>query len=601
MSFNPATISDYVAMPELPGVRRRLWGDAWTGWVLCITLVLCAVAWSFQLLTFTHAKEGVLAVGVALASLGLIARGAMSTRALRALLPLWLGLLTAVWMGLFVKGVQRPEAVLEEAVRILVILTAALIAYDLLEQQRWRRRFRAALVASGVGVVLLGLLQFAGLAQTLFPVAGPNDQAVYSVFGNQDFFGGYAAIMLALAVAPAIGRTPRGWWWALAAMVLFMGVAISSSRSAWLAAGAGVFVAGWVARPRVAWGRAITCALVALAMAGAVMVKYPERTVERVVGTMRPGDDGGHLRLWFWSGALHLIDEQPFLGAGLGNFGYWSPHYQGEALAAPGGHLLAHNTIHTVHAHSEPLEIFAETGLLGMVFMVWMLLRLLKRRGPEWAGLTALLVFVLFNSSLHSPPFGVAGSLLAVMLIARGGRLPLISEDSTAFPGLVTGLACALLVAVAWTVLIPSYRLTRAEAIHVGGGDAITLYEKAIHHGWPLPEAHEGLAIALYERGDHAGARSQLLLAQRGVDTGRLHLLLGRVSLLLEEPRLARESMRRVLARWPWHAEAWRVLYAGAGEEERAVLEDHAARWGIHLEGGAEDTVGEHAGNANTY
>ena len=603
MSFNEVSTPPFSGLPELPGARRRLYADAWQGWMLCLSVVMCAAGWSFQLLTFTHAKEGLLVFGVFLASLGLIARGAMSARGWKALLPLWLGVLVVVWTGLFVVGVRRPEAVLEEAVRIMVMLTAGLMAYDLLEQQLWRRRFRGAMVLSGLVVVVLGLAQFAGVVRQWFPVSGPNDQVLYSVFGNQDFYGGYAAITLALAVAPALGRGRRGWWWVLAAMVLLSGVAISSSRSAWLAAGAGVLMAVWVARSRLAWGRVLVFGLLAMALIGAAMVLYPERTVERIVNTMRPGDAGGHLRLWFWSGAFLMIRDHAAFGIGLGNFGYWSPLYQGLALAEPGGQLLAHNSIHTLHAHSEPLEIAAETGLLGLSFIGWMVLRLIKRRGPEWAGLAALLVFVLFNSSLHSPPFGLVAVLLTVMLLARENRIPLTSKDSRVLPWAMVALSLALAVAVVWIVLLPSYLLTRAEATHVAGNDPVAQYGAVAGHAWPSPEAHEELAIALYEQSDFAGAREQLFLAQEGVDTGRLYLLLARVSMRLGDDRLARDAMQKVLNRWPWHAEAWNVLYAAATDEERTALEDHARRWGISLprsEPEGEQPVGEDSHDPNT-
>lgn len=460
-------------------------------------------------------------------------------------------------------------------------------------------------MCSGVAVVLLGLAQFSGLAVALFPTTGPNDQAVYSVFGNQDFFGGYAAITLALASVPALSQGRNGWWWALAAVILLSGVVISSSRSAWLAAGVGMLVALLLARKRLAWGRLAVCALLAAVIAGGAMMRYPERTVERVAVTMTPVDEGGHLRLWFWSGAVLMLQEHPFFGVGLGNYAYWSPRYQGAALDAPGGQLLMRNTLHTIHPHSEPLEIATETGMLGLGFMLWMIARLLGRRGPEWAGLAALFVFTLFNSALHSPPFGVAAILLGVMLLARGHKLPLHAGESVVFPAVTVVLAGTLLTAVWWTTLVPSYLLAKAEAVHVEDGHPNEEYQAVIDYAWPMPDAHEELAIALYEQGDYDAALTQLLIARDGLDTGRLHLLTGRVSLLLGELPLARESMRAVLMRWPWHTEAWRVLYDMARGQERAALLEHAERWGIEAmppsESGAQQPMRENAGDADPY
>ena len=574
---------DEEAILALPGARRRARADAFTGWLLVATTVLCALSYSFEFITFTHAKLAVLSGGLALASVGLIWRGALSTRGIRALLPLWAGLLVVVWAGLFLKGVQRPEAVIEAAVRNALYLTAGLVAFDLLEQRAWRRRMRAAIVFSALIVAVLGMAQLAGLAELLLPSTGPNDQAVYSVFGNQDFYGGYLALGLALSVIPALTSTRQGWWWLLIFTVLLAGVGISASRSAWLAGGAGVLIV--LLRPGgpVCWSRAGVCLLLTVLVCGVCIWQFPERTVERITDTMRPGDEGGHLRLWFWSGATIMMGDHPALGVGLGNFSYWSPVYQGAALDMPGGELLEFNMLHTLHAHSEPLEVMVECGLVGLAFLFWMLLALLPRRGPEWPGLVALATFCLFNSPLHSPPFGLVAVLLACMLLARDHRAPLQSEDSLPFAWVTTGLAMALAVAVVWVTLIPSVLLARAEEAHVNGENPIAQYERVLAHNWPAPEAREAYAIALYEQGKLELAQAQLLLASRGLDTGRLHLLLGRVAQALGEEVLARSSMDAVLARWPWNAEALVYLHSWAGPEEQALLESHAARWGLKV------------------
>lgn len=576
-------------LPVIRGAARRSAADAWSGWVLCATLVLGAAAFSFSLRTFTHAKEAVFAGGVMLMALGLLLRGGVSWRGLPALLPLWLGLLVSVFAGLFAGTARLPAALLEEAVRITVLLLLGFLAYDLAEQRAWRRRIRAALLLSSVVVSVLGVLQFTGLAHAALPVMPGMDQPVYSVFGNQDFFGGYIALGMALSLGMAL-RRGRGGWWAVAALALLApGLVVSSSRSAWLAAAAGMLAAvAWAARS-LDWRRGAVAAVLLLGIGAGGMALYPGRTIERLVYTFAPSDESGHLRLWFWSGAALMVRDHPVRGVGLGNYGYWSPWYQGLALRMPNGHLHAHNELHTVHVHNEPLEILAETGLLGAAFLAWMLLRLLRRSGPEWAGLTALFVFLLFNSALHSPPFGAAAVLLAVLLLARGPRIPLTARDSAPLALGMNALAAGLAAAVWWTVLAPSYLLTKAEDAHVARAEPVPYYEAATAHPWPNYAAREQYAMALLEQGALNEAREQILLARGGLDTGRVHLLLGRLSLALGDAALANDAMQRVIWRWPANAEAWRVLYYLGDEKSRAALLEHARKWGMDTPGGGAD------------
>ncbi len=276
-----------------------------------------------------------------------------------------------------------------------------------------------------------------------------------------------------------------------------------------------------------------------------------------------------------------MVRDNPVAGVGLGNFRYWSPVYQGEALQAPGGEYLSHNRLHTLHAHSDPLEILAETGLIGAAFLLWMLVRLWRCAGREWAGIATLLAFTLVNSTLHSPPFAVAAVLLAVLLLARRRRIPLGDADSVPFAVSTVLFAGLLAIAAGWTIVWPSHLLAVAEDAHVAEENPLHHYEAVFAHRWPNYSAHEGYAMALMDAGNMEDARIHLLYANEGIDTGRVHWLIGQTSLALGDEILAAESMRAVLARWPAHEGAWQVLYRLAGEEERAVLRAHAVKWGI--------------------
>lgn len=579
----PGPLPDLV----LPDAGRRGLGDLWCGVALCLTIIAVTAAHSYRLVFYAHAKEFVLSTGVVLAALGLIVRGGLSWRGVRALLPLWLGLIVSVALALGPVFARLPWRVIEEATRLSVLLAAALLAYDLAEQRAWRSRLRLALVMSAAVAALFGFAQYFQLLPRWFPAFEGNDQRVYSFFANQDLFGGYMAFGLALIFPPLVGETrPRlgapGRSLYLLAFALVLGaLLLSASRSAWLAAALGMAVGcPW---RQLRFGRAAAVLSIAIVLTAATSVLAPERTVGRMYGTFGPRDEGGNLRLWFWDGAFRMICAAPVTGVGLGNYAFWSPYFQGAALQAPGGERYAHNGLHTTDAHCEPLQLVAETGLVGLLCCSWMFGRLLRRRGPEWGGLVALLTFGLFNAGFHSAPHALAALLLACLLLARGPRVPLHDRDSAALAAAMVLLSAALLSATYWTRTLPSWRLAAAENVHVGGGDPTALYEHALGHPWPSPEAREEYGMALWENGEIKKAHLQFLLAAEGLDTARLYLQLGRSALEIGDVEGACRAFEECLWRWPSNVEAWQGLYMLTAEEGRTALEEHARRWQIPL------------------
>src|SRR5690606_10121853 len=230
--------------------------------------------------------------------------------------------------------------------------------------------------ASGGIVAVLGILQYAGLLPFLFPAFPGYDQRVYSVFGNQDLFGGYLAVTLALALAtPAAARRAQARALGIAP-VLFAGLLLSGSRSAWAAAAVGGVVALSSARPS---RRRIVVFGSAILLAGAVTVLLaPESTISRARSAFSGDDVGVRARAWIARGTIDMVRDRPILGVGPGNYGYWSPRYLGDVLRAPGGDVLYRDERRVDHPHSEFLDILAETGVMGLIFAGVMFLRLLR-------------------------------------------------------------------------------------------------------------------------------------------------------------------------------------------------------------------------------
>ncbi len=533
---------------------------------LCLLIVLCAAAYSFHLTSFLHAKEAILTAGaVALAVLAL-ARGGVSYYGVGAFLPLWCAITISVGLG--TAHVRAREA--EEALRIGTLLLVAALSFDLLAYPFSRVRIFRAVILSGALVAALGLAQYVHLLPTFFPRFPGYNQRIYSVFGNQDLFGGYLAVTFAMLLTELDEHAPdrRGigvwplWFMGLLTALLLTGLLLSGSRSAWLAAVAG----GVVAFPWKQLSSTRVLRFLAVTVTVVVVVATPlwPWPWERVANTFSHEDVGGRARLWFWDGAARMVRDAPVTGVGLGNFPYWSPKYMGEALTAPGGNTHYQNELVTMDAHCEPLTYLAELGGLGAVFGVWMMARLIRRRGAAWGGLAALLVFSLFNAAWHSAPHALAGLLLAGALLHPTTWDWRKQDTGRPMNGVVFLLLSVVFAAgVAWCTLIPSYLQCRAEAVHCAGGDPLALYERVFQHRWPNAECREEYGMALLDRNRPADAYVQLQCALEGLDTGRVYLLLGFAAERLGQTDAARAWFAKCLERWPSNEEAasrWMAL-----------------------------------------
>ncbi len=552
------------------------------GVIVCAVLFLCPLVFSFSFTTFLYPKEIVLAAGLlALSVIGLIDRAPVSV-GFSAYRPLLLGLGGVVVLQTLPFPARDWTQVLEDGAYFGTALLFAVLAYPLWRVRTWRYRAGSALVASAAAVAALGLLQYAGLAARVLPVFPDYDQRMYSVFGNQDLLGGYLAIALPIIVHGLLRRerhNPLLWAVLLPVLLTLM---LSGSRTAWLAAAVGslIMVPGRSGHPP--WHR-LAGAVAAMGIVASLI--NASATWGRVWATFGEHDIGGKARLWFWDGTIRMIADAPLLGVGLGNYAYWSPRYLGSALAAPDGTSHLHNPIHTLHAHSEVLEFFAETGLIGLLFFVWWLYTLRQARGPAWGTMLALAVFACFNAALHSVPHLLAGLLLAGILTSTPRHVA--APRATAWTRVALPIAAIGLIAFqAWALWIPDRRLKRAEDLHLANADPLPRYAAALGGRDPESVWHSGellmeYGLALIEADRHEDARRFLDAAQSRLDTGELYLLLGECALADGDEESAKAYLRKCLYRWPANERAFRQLYAVADSAERTRLNTHAARWEI--------------------
>ncbi|UCD85393.1 MAG: O-antigen ligase family protein, partial [Deltaproteobacteria bacterium] len=159
-------------------------------------------------------------------------------------------------------------------------------------------------------------------------------------------------------------------------------------------------------------------------------------------------------RLPVWSSTLALSRDHLWTGAGLGTYVYAFRQYKPIGLFL--GRLIE-------HAHNDYLELLSETGIIGLLLFVWLILSFIRSLKLESTISTACLVSVvaillhsLTDFSLRIP----ANALLFFTILAMGtiGR----RQKSYSLPGLKCYLLCLLASAICILLMFFSLKYTWA-------------------------------------------------------------------------------------------------------------------------------------------
>jgi hypothetical protein len=228
----------------------------------------------------------------------------------------------------------------------LALLTGWFLSARLLPMRAWHGLLTAALALS-IAIAVLAVVQMWWVPRARGPFASPN------------FLGAYSVLMLFLACDGVTGlglrfATDPVRYRAAAVAANLLSLALSQSRGALLALGAGLAVMLWRRHPR--W------ALLATAIATLTAV------------TIRPGVDEARSGIWRlgWQAAM----LRPVTGWGQGG------------LVIGGLDVF----------YSIPLEVFIESGILGVAAGAWLLIA--AWRGGMRPFLTAWFVQGLFLFSI---------------------------------------------------------------------------------------------------------------------------------------------------------------------------------------------------------
>ena len=198
------------------------------------------------------------------------------------------------------------------------------------------KRLLIGLYIAGVGISLIGICQ-ALFGFSLIPQSAPPS----ATMANCNMAAQFITLTWPLGLLIKKRHAVIG----CAAMLLFL--YLTQTKAAWLAVGIETVIIGCVLGARHLKSHKIILLIVFLLMSGIVFFK-----------TTSPVSINS--RISMSKNTIEMIKDNPMLGVGLGNFNVFYPKYQKYNFAGN-----YNEQIQVVQAHNDPLQIIAETGIIG--------------------------------------------------------------------------------------------------------------------------------------------------------------------------------------------------------------------------------------------
>lgn len=248
--------------------------------------------------------------------------------------------------------------------------------------EQWRRRFIWTTFLVGGVAAMYGLMQFYGMESIWQKSLTPFANRPVSTFGNPNFLSSYLLLLIPLLFVNLM-LTKESYATLFSfflLIVLVTGVIATMTRSTWvgtLLALAFLPLARSVRDFMKKHNRKLVAILLVLVLS---VLFWPKSKLggysnpwERVIEIKSVKDPGGygpwHQRILIWSCCWNMLRDHLLFGKGWGLLELFYPYYQGKALFNP---IFRTFRTHANNAHNEMLEVWSQTGFLGMGIYAWL-------------------------------------------------------------------------------------------------------------------------------------------------------------------------------------------------------------------------------------
>ncbi len=371
--------------------------------------------------------------------------------------------------------------------------TVAILCFHCVRSRAQVRVLAGMMIGAGGIVALVGLLQHNGVYHFYY-----RWNIAASTIGNVNFIAEYYNVVYPISLVMLL-IVKRAWLWCLLLSACFMmtcHLIVMGSRGGWLGVviAAGVIGGAELIRRYHIRRRALDALMVgALSVlliwpiltsvaSGLPVTKehtlaglsrsYWELVSKRSADALALRDDSTRQRVLLWEDTLSMIAGNPLLGVGAGNYEFSiQPHLGLESLTLKAKLEEQNNAEHMIfRAHNEYLEVWSETGLLGIVIFLILLIQIVRSvirlllayvRGEEEplviglsAAVLATLTHALFSSNFQNPAsaivFWIVVGFVWVYSVRLEDRARLGLFD-TSSDGFSFGLAAAGVIIVLFT------------------------------------------------------------------------------------------------------------------------------------------------------
>jgi O-antigen ligase len=219
---------------------------------------------------------------------------------------------------------------------------------SLIDDQRWDLMLRG-LAAMAVLSSSVGLWQYLHGASDL-------EHRMRGLVSHYMTFSGWTLMIVLLLAADIVFNRPvRRRWTVPICLLCCLALALTYTRGTWVGCAVGVtfLVALW--RPKAV--------LLVPVLGIAVTALAPTAIRQRAVSILDPGHPSNYDRLCMARAGLDMVADHPLTGIGLDMI---KPSYEGYRV--PGSIMER-----PPHLHSNPVQIAAERGLLGLAAYLWIL------------------------------------------------------------------------------------------------------------------------------------------------------------------------------------------------------------------------------------
>ncbi|MBI2915784.1 MAG: O-antigen ligase family protein, partial [Elusimicrobia bacterium] len=266
-----------------------------------------------------------------------------------------------------------------------LIVNSLLIYYAAVPVEKsWRTKFLWITYTIGVITALYGVMQFYGLERIWQSSLTAFANRPVSTFGNPNFLSSYLLLLVPLLIVNFLleKRQRTSFILFLFLCAVLAGIVSTMTRSTWVGVATSLILL-CLSPPvrRFLDKNKIKCAWILLILIAAVLFwpksklggSYagPLQRVMEIKNVTNPSGYGPwHQRILIWSCAWGMVKDHMILGKGQGLFELFYPYYQGRLLSEP---LFRSFRTHANNAHNEILEIWSQSGFLGMglYFYIW--------------------------------------------------------------------------------------------------------------------------------------------------------------------------------------------------------------------------------------